>query len=99
VPRGVAHACLAEPVVFAVGGSDKTYPVRRNIEWEKVKEIYCSACEHGMKPAAISGVDSVFTDKDIARVRELALRERASREVTSVTPATACLRPTAPRTS
>jgi hypothetical protein len=31
-----------------------------------------------MRLAAISGVDGVFTDEDIARVRELALRERAA---------------------
>ena len=32
-----------------------------------------------MKLAAISGVNGVFSDEDIARVRELALAERARR--------------------
>jgi predicted amino acid dehydrogenase len=85
LPKGVAYACLAETVVLALEGRYETYTVGRNIEWEKVKEIYRLGLKHGMKLAAISGVDGVFTDEDIARVRELALRERASREVTSVT--------------
>jgi predicted amino acid dehydrogenase len=85
LPPGVAYACLAETVVLALEGRYETYTVGRNIEWEKVKEIYRLGLKHGMKLAAISGVDGVFTDDDIARVRELALRERATREVTSVT--------------
>lgn len=31
--------------------------------------------KHGMKLAAISGVNGVFTDEDIDKVRELALKE------------------------
>jgi predicted amino acid dehydrogenase len=85
LPPGVAYACLAETVVLALEGRYETYTVGRNIEWEKVKEIYRLGLKHGMKLAAISGVDGVFTDEDIARVRELALRERAASEVTSVT--------------
>jgi predicted amino acid dehydrogenase len=85
LPPGVAYACLAETVVLALEGRYETYTVGRNIEWEKVKEIYRLGLKHGMKLAAISGVDGVFTDEDFARVRELALRERSSRRVTSVT--------------
>ena len=33
--------------------------------------------KHGMRLAAISGVKGVFTDEDIAKVRELALEARA----------------------
>jgi len=36
--------------------------------------------KHGMKLAAISGVNGVFSDEDIARVRELALAVRAKQE-------------------
>jgi hypothetical protein len=31
--------------------------------------------KHGMKLAAISGVDGVFSDDDIFKVKELALKE------------------------
>ena len=78
LPPGVAYACLAETVVLALEGRYETFTVGRDIEWEKVKEIYRLGLKHGMRLAAISGVDGVFTDEDIARVRELALRERAA---------------------
>jgi len=41
-----------------------------------VREIYKMGLKHGMKLAAISGVNGPFTDEDIARVRELALAAR-----------------------
>jgi hypothetical protein len=51
--------------------------VGRAIEWEKVREIYQMGLKHGMKLAAISGVNGPFSDADIAHVRELALAARA----------------------
>ncbi|MFZ1609050.1 MAG: dehydrogenase, partial [Rhodoferax sp.] len=51
--------------------------VGRAIEWEKVREIYQLGLKHGMKLAAISGVNGPFSDADIAKVRELALAARA----------------------
>jgi predicted amino acid dehydrogenase len=77
LPHGVAYACLAETVVLALEGRFETYTVGRNIEWEKVKEIYKLGLRHGMKLAAIAGVNGVYTDEDIARIRELALERRA----------------------
>jgi hypothetical protein len=73
LPPGVAYACLAETVVLALEGRYETFTVGRNIEWEKVKEIYKLGLKHGMKLATISGVNGVYTDEDIARIRELAL--------------------------
>ena len=78
LPRGVVYACLAETVVLALEGRFETFTVGRNIEWEKVKEIYRLGLKHGMKLAAISGVNGVHSDDDIARIRELALAARAS---------------------
>src|SRR3954447_9897249 len=76
LPRGVVYACLAETVVLALEGRYETFTVGRTIEWEKVKEIYRLGLRHGMKLAAISGVNGVFTDEDFAQVRELALEQR-----------------------
>jgi predicted amino acid dehydrogenase len=76
LPPGVAYACLAETVVLALEGRYETFTVGRNIEWEKVKEIYQLGLKHGMKLATISGVNGVYTDEDIARIRELALARR-----------------------
>ncbi len=77
LPPGVVYACMAETVVLALEGRYETFTIGRNIEWEKVKEIYRLGLRHGMKLATISGVNGVFTPDDIARVRELALERRA----------------------
>jgi predicted amino acid dehydrogenase len=77
LPPGVVYACMAETVVLALEGRYETFTVGRNIEWEKVKEIYQLGLKHGMKLAAISGVNGVFTDEDLARIRQLALEHRS----------------------
>lgn len=77
LPPNVAYACLAETVILALEGRYETFTVGRNIEWEKVKEIYALGLKHGMKLATISGVNGVFTDEDFTRVREAALASRA----------------------
>jgi predicted amino acid dehydrogenase len=77
LPPGVAYACLAETIALALEGRYETYTVGRNIEWEKVKEIYQIGLKHGMKLAAISGVNGIYSDEDLARIRGLALARRA----------------------
>lgn len=77
LPKGVAYACLAETIVLALEGRFENFTVGRAIEWEKVREIYKLGLKHGMKLAAISGVNGPFSDADIAQVRELALAARA----------------------
>ncbi len=79
LPKNVAYACLAETIVLALEGRFENFTVGRAIEWEKVREIYKMGLKHGMKLAAISGVNGAFSDEDIARVRELALAARAKR--------------------
>ena len=80
LPKGVAYACLAETIVLALEGRFENFTVGRNIEWEKVREIYRLGLKHGMKLAAISGVNGPFTDADIRRVKRLALAARARQE-------------------
>jgi predicted amino acid dehydrogenase len=77
LPPGVVYACLAETIVLALEGRYESFTVGREIEWEKVKEIYQLGLKHGMQLATISGVNGVYTDADIARIRELALARRA----------------------
>lgn len=72
----VVYACLAETIVLTLEGRFENFTVGRNIEWEKVHEIYKLGLRHGMKLAAISGVNGVYSDEDIARVRALALEAR-----------------------
>ncbi|HET7754502.1 MAG TPA: dehydrogenase [Anaeromyxobacteraceae bacterium] len=78
LPKGVAYACLAETIVLALEGRFENYTIGRNIQWEKVKEIYKLGLKHGMRLAAISGVNGVYSDEDILRVRERALKSRAA---------------------
>jgi predicted amino acid dehydrogenase len=80
LPKGVAYACLAETIVLALEGRFETYTIGRNIQWEKVKEIYKLGLKHGMRLAAISGVNGVYSDEDIQRVRELALEARTGHD-------------------
>jgi len=78
LPKNVAYACLAETVVLALEGRYENFTVGRNIEWEKVKEIYRLGLKHGMKLATISGVNGVYTPADIDRIRSLALAAGAT---------------------
>ncbi|MBK7794089.1 MAG: dehydrogenase [Betaproteobacteria bacterium] len=84
LPKNVAYACLAETIVLALEGRFENFTVGRNIEWEKVREIYRLGRKHGMELAAISGVNGVYSDADIRRVRRLALAARAARVAFSV---------------
>ena len=81
LPPGVVYACLAETIVLALEGRFESYTIGRQIEWEKVREIYQLGLKHGMQLAAISGVNGVFSDADIERVRTLALAARAQAAV------------------
>ena len=74
--RHVVYACLAETIVLALEGRFENFTLGRNLEWEKVHEIYKLGLKHGMQLAAISGVNGAYSDDDIARVRALALEAR-----------------------
>jgi predicted amino acid dehydrogenase len=76
LPPKVVYACLAETIVLALDRRFEVFTIGRDIEWEKVKSIYKMGLKHGMKLAAISGVNGVFTDEDINQVRNLAIKAR-----------------------
>jgi predicted amino acid dehydrogenase len=84
LPQGVVYACLAETIVLALAGRFENFTVGRAIEWEKVREIYQMGLKHGMKLAAISGVNGPFSDEEIEKVRELALVARAQKPAQAV---------------
>ncbi|MGK0290409.1 MAG: putative amino acid dehydrogenase [bacterium] len=69
----IVYACLAETIVLCLEGKFEVFTIGRDIQWEKVKEIYTLGLKHGMKLAAISGVNGVYTDDAIAKVREAAI--------------------------
>lgn len=76
LPHKVVYACLAETIVLTLEGRYEVFTIGRDIEWQKVKDIYKMGLKHGMKLATISGVNGVFSDEDIANVRALAIKAR-----------------------
>jgi predicted amino acid dehydrogenase len=86
--RNVVYACLAETIVLTLEGRFENFTLGRNLEWEKVHEIYKLGLKHGMKLAAISGVNGVYSDDDIARVRRLALAARRKAKAPAKKPRT-----------
>jgi predicted amino acid dehydrogenase len=91
LPRGIAYACLAETIVLTLEARFENFTLGRNIEWEKVREIYKLGLKHGMKLAAISGVNGTFSEEDFERVRALAAskedQEKENQEAVTGSPA------------
>ncbi len=75
LPPGVAYAGLAETIILALEGRFEVFTVGTSPQWDKVREIYRLGLKHGMKLAAISGVNGLYSDEDIARVKAYALKE------------------------
>ena len=86
LPKNVVYACLAETIVLALEGRFENFTLGRNIEWKKVREIYQLGLKHGMQLASISGVNGVYSDEDLARVRELALEKRPDLKAEAASP-------------
>lgn len=76
LPPGVVYAGLAETIILALEGRFEVFTVGSSPRWDRVREIYRLGLKHGMELAAISGVDGIFSDDVIARVREHALKEQ-----------------------
>jgi hypothetical protein len=89
LPPNVVYACLAETIVLALEGRFEVFTVGRDTEWEKVKVIYKLGLKHGMKLAAISGVNGPFSDEAIAKVVTLAKKARLTWNGGSAAPAKA----------
>lgn len=78
LPPGVAYACLAETALLAMESRFEDYTLGRNIEVERVKEIYRLFKKHGLQLSGLRSHGKFLTDEDIARKRALAdeLRRR-----------------------
>jgi predicted amino acid dehydrogenase len=76
LPPGVAYACLAEAAVLAMEGRFENFTLGRNIEMEKVKEMYRLFKKHGLKLEGLRSFGRYVTDEEIAQKRELADRLR-----------------------
>ncbi len=72
LPPGVSYACLAETALLAMEGKFEDYTLGRNIEIERVKEIYRLYKKHGLQLSGIRSHGQFLTDADIAQKRQLA---------------------------
>lgn len=72
LPPKTAYACLSETMILAMEGRYEDYTLGRNLEIEKVKEIYKLGKKHGFKLAAIRSFGNVITDTEIQLIRERA---------------------------
>jgi predicted amino acid dehydrogenase len=70
LPPGVVYAGLAETITLALEGRFEVFTVGHSPQWDKVREIYRLGLKHGMQLAAISGVDGIYSDEDIATGQE-----------------------------
>jgi hypothetical protein len=75
-PRESPMPAWLKPLCWRWRGAFENFTVGRAIEWVKVREIYQLGLKHGMKLAAIFGVNGPFSDADIETVRSLALAAR-----------------------
>jgi predicted amino acid dehydrogenase len=72
LPPGVAYACLAEAALLAMEGRIENFTLGRNIEMDKVKEIYRLLKKHGLQLEGLRSFGRYVTDEEIAQKREKA---------------------------
>jgi predicted amino acid dehydrogenase len=81
LPRGTSYACLAEAALLAMDGRFEDYTLGRNLEMEKVKEIYRLFRKHGFELAGLRSFGRYLTEEDLAWRRALAERLRGDPEL------------------
>jgi hypothetical protein len=80
LPPKTSYACLAETALLAMEGRFEDYTLGRNIEIERVKEIYRLFKKHGFKLAGLRSFGKYITEEDVAQKRLLAEELRANAE-------------------
>jgi predicted amino acid dehydrogenase len=81
LPPGVAYACLAETALLAMEGRFESYTLGRNIEIERVKEMYRLFKKHQLKLSGLRSHGQFLTDEDIAKKRDAAEKLRQNSEM------------------
>lgn len=76
MPPGTAYACLSETALLAMDGKFEDYTLGRNIEMDRVKEMYRLWQKHGLQLAGLRSFGVYVTDAMIAEKRRLADERR-----------------------
>lgn len=77
LPPKTAYACLSETALLALEGRFEDYSIGRELELDKVKEIYRLFKKHGLRLAGMRSFDEYVTDADLQARRRLADELRA----------------------
>ena len=72
LPKGTTYACLAETALLAMEGRFESFTLGRNIDMDKVKEIYRLFKKHEFHIAGLRSFGQLLTDADFAEKRRLA---------------------------
>jgi predicted amino acid dehydrogenase len=76
MPPGTAYACLSETALLAMDGKYEDYTLGRNIEMDRVKEMYRLWQKHGLELAGLRSFGVYVSDEMIAEKRRLADERR-----------------------
>ncbi|MCB9162181.1 MAG: serine carboxypeptidase [Caldilineaceae bacterium] len=72
LPPKTVYACLGETALLAMDGRFEDYTLGRNIDMERVKEIWRLFKKHGFQLAGLRSFEEYITEKDVAAKRKLA---------------------------
>lgn len=72
LPKPSVYACLAETVLLTMEGRYENFSLSRQLQFERVKEIYQLGLKHGASLATIRTHEGTLTEESISRCRELA---------------------------
>jgi predicted amino acid dehydrogenase len=72
LPGNTSYACLAETALLAMEGRFEDYTLGRDIEIDRVKEIYHLFRKHDFRLAGLRSFGKYVTDDDVAVKRRLA---------------------------
>jgi predicted amino acid dehydrogenase len=76
LPRGTVYACLAETALLALLGRFECFSLGRELDTERVKEIYRLARQHGLRLAGLRSFGRAVGEQELAIRRALAARLR-----------------------
>lgn len=81
LPPKTSYACLAETATLAADGRFEDYTLGRNIEMERVKEIFKLSKKHGFELAGLRNFHGYVNEATVAEKRALADTYRADPEL------------------
>ena len=80
LPKGTAYACLAETALLAMEGRFESFTLGRNIDMDRVKEIYRLFKKHDFRIAGLRSFGKVLSEEDFAEKRRRAAQLTADPE-------------------